>query len=107
IDVDLGAIQGIAVVGAASNNGAWQYRLQGSTVWQPIGTISETSALLLPVDAGTQVRFLPKRDFNGPVWLSYRAWDGTEGEVGQKLSLIGEYGGSHAFSAAKEGASLT
>jgi hypothetical protein len=105
-DVDAGALQGIAIVGAFSNSGAWQYRLTGSTLWQMMGEISEESALLLSVDAGTQVRFVPKRNFNGQVWLSYRAWDRTEGDVGQKLSLIGMYGDSHAFSARKEDASL-
>jgi hypothetical protein len=105
-DVDAGALRGIAVVGAATNNGSWQYRLKGSAVWQTMGAISETSALLLPEDTSTQVRFLPKPNYNGQVWLSYRAWDRTEGRVGQTVSLLSKYGGSHAFSASREGASL-
>jgi hypothetical protein len=106
-DVDFGALRGVAIVGAAAHNGTWQYRLEASTTWQVMGEISDESALLLPVDATTQVRFVPNRNYSGQVWLRYRAWDRTQGEVGQKLSLVGQLGGINACSAARESAALT
>jgi hypothetical protein len=105
-DIDAGALRGVAIVGAATNNGVWQYRLNGSAVWQTMGEISEDSALLLPVDPSIEVRFVPKPNFNGQVWLYYRAWDRTVGSAGQKISLLGQYGDDKAFSKDEEGASL-
>ena len=67
----------IAVVGAPGANGRWEYRIKGSTAWAPMGAVSGTDALLLPADAS--VRFVPKKDFNGKVTLTFRAWDQTEG----------------------------
>jgi hypothetical protein len=103
-DVDQNARQGIAVVGAAASNGLWQFQRPGQSAWTSMGVVSESAALLLP--AGAKVRFIPKANFNGTVYFYYRAWDQTEGQVGDKLNLSGRTGGTAAFSAARESASL-
>jgi hypothetical protein len=106
-DVDAGALQGIAVVAATQGVGTWQFVLSGSTVWQNMGTVYETSALLLVANAGTKVRFIPKANFNGSVSLTFRAWDRTQGAAGNKLDIYGKNGGTTAFSVAKDTAPLT
>lgn len=104
-DVDARARKGIAVVGAPSANGNWQYRLTATAPWRSMGTVYETSALLLTSDA--KIRFVPKKDFNGKVTLSYRAWDRTQGTAGAKLNIFKANGGTTAFSVAKQSATLT
>jgi hypothetical protein len=96
----------MAIVSAPSTNGVWQYRLSGSSTWQSVGTVSETQARLLPSDSGTKVRFVPKSNFNGSVQLQYRAWDRTQGSSGGTFNVTGNTGNPHAFSTAKETASL-
>jgi putative intracellular protease/amidase len=62
---------GLAVTGK-SGNGTWEVKV-GNT-WQPVGTVSESSAhLLFPAAA---VRFVPAADWAGEATLTYRAWDG-------------------------------
>lgn len=102
-DVDVEAKKGIAVYGASTFNGLWQFKLNGGS-WQAMSAVSESAALLLPSDA--QVRFIPKADFTGTVKLYYRAWDQTEGAAGQTFDLSGHIGNTHSISFAKESAPL-
>ena len=102
-DVDASAKRGIAVYGASSYNGVWQFKLNGQS-WQAMPAVADSGALLLPSDA--LVRFIPKADFNGTVKLYYRAWDQTEGTAGQTFNLSGHVGGIHAVSVATESAPL-
>jgi ELWxxDGT repeat protein len=102
-DVDASAKRGIAVYAASPFNGVWQFKLNGAS-WQSMPAVSDSAALLLPSDA--LVRFIPKADFNGTVKLYYRAWDQSEGIVGQTFALSGHVGGIHAVSVATENAPL-
>lgn len=105
VDPDAGALRGIAVTSAWGGNGTWEFSLDGAQTWQPMGTPSESAALLLP--GWARVRLLPKPDFNGTARIYYRAWDQTQGSSGGTFNLVGSTGGETAFSVAKENATLT
>lgn len=104
-DVDVAPLSGVAVTGASSFHGTWQSSLDGGTTWQAMGAVSEAAARLLP--GWSQMRFLPKADFNGTVKLYYHSWDQTQGSVGGTFNLSGNTGGSKAFSTARGSAALT
>ncbi len=108
-DPDPGALEGIAVVGADTTHGEWQYAVgipvDGTPVWQPVGVVSDTSALLLSPEA--QVRFIPAPNYAGPSGnLTFRAWDQTSGTNGQGNVNVSVNGGSTAFSTQTAAASL-
>jgi hypothetical protein len=103
-DVNAGALSGIAITSlGGTNNGTWQYSLNGTT-WVAVGTVSETQALLLR--STDRVRFVPSANFNGQVSLTYRAWDQTFGAVAQKVDTSTN-GNATAFSSATLTATLT
>jgi hypothetical protein len=102
-DPDNSNLRGIAVVGT-TGSGTWQYSLNSGASWNAIGTVSDSSARLIP--AAAKVRFLPAHDFNGQVQFSYRAWDQTQGNAGALFNLTGKLGGTNAFSTGKENAPL-
>ena len=58
-------IVGIAIVGdaAAATDGRWEYLPSTSQTWSPIGSVSQTSALIL--DRNTRIRFVPVTNFSG------------------------------------------
>jgi hypothetical protein len=97
-DADAGAVKGIAVITAGSANGQWQFTLDSGTTWQPMGTVSESAARLLPATTSAKVRFIPNANFNGSVSLFYRAWDQTLGAAGTQMSTAGQLGGTGTFS---------
>jgi hypothetical protein len=105
-DVDAGALKGIAVIGAPETNGAWQFTLDG-TVWQSLGPVSTSSARLLPVDNTTKVRFIPSLNYNGLAWMTYRAWDRTDGVGGNLYVTSGNVGLTGSLSSAQVSAKLT
>ena len=84
-DGDAGAWKGIAITAADQSNGTVEYTLDGGTTWQTLGTVSAANALLLPDNANTRLRFRANGGFTGPVnsLVTFRAWDQTEGTVGQ------------------------
>jgi cyclophilin family peptidyl-prolyl cis-trans isomerase len=96
---------GIAIYGV-TGNGTWEYSLDGTT-FTAIGTVSNTSALLLPKSA--KLRYTPVGSADESPTISYRAWDATSGTSGNKvdLSATGATGGRTAFSAASDTATLT
>lgn len=107
-DVDAGALEGIAVVGASVVGGNWEFSTNNGLTWSAIGNLSVAAARLLAADSATRVRFVPGLDFNGTIdsALSFRAWDrtsGANGGVGDTTSS----GGTSAFSTAIETASVT
>jgi hypothetical protein len=106
-DPDSGALAGIAIIGATSGHGTWQYSSNGGATWHAFGVVSAHQALLLP-DTDL-VRFVPAANFNGVVSLVYRAWDRTAGVAGGRANLSSStsVGGSKAFSTATATASLT
>jgi hypothetical protein len=99
-----GVARGMAVYGASSFNGTWQFSLNNGTTWQAMGAVTKTFVRLLP-ESG-HVRFTPKADFNGTVQLYYRGWDQTQGSPGGNFDPTGNIGLTYAFSTATESASL-
>jgi len=106
-DVDLGALQGVAVVGlTGAADGTWQFSTDGGATWAPFGTVSEDAARLLR--SFDLVRFVPGAGFLGTAILTYRAWDWTLGAYGETADVTGlGTGGTSAFSAATETATMT
>ncbi|WP_313025717.1 DUF4347 domain-containing protein [Pseudomonas lopnurensis] len=105
-DVDMGAIEGIAITGLDSGNGTWQYSLDGSD-WSDIGSVSSGGALLLR--ATDHVRFVPDGVNATTASFTYRAWDQSGASAGQQGSKVDATvsGGSSAFSATSDTASIT
>ncbi len=99
----------IAITGAETTNGSWQFSLDDGTTWTDLGTVSDASALLLDAtteDASTQrLRFLPSRNFNGTVSLTFRAWDMSQGSAGTRFDASTQ-GGLTPFSEASDTATL-
>lgn len=106
-DQDVGAQKGIALIGAITTNGSWEFTLDGTT-WIPIANVSDATALLLAADATTRLRFLPAANFNGIVdpAITFRAWDHTSGTNGNSNVNLGMTGGISAYSSATETASM-
>jgi len=96
-DVDIGAVEGIAVYTVDDTNGVWQYSLAGSGTWNAFGAVDTASALLLDPDA--MIRFVPANDFTGTSEFFFHAWDQTQGTIGQNFDITSTgTGGSTAFS---------
>jgi hypothetical protein len=93
------AVEALAVVGASSSPGIWYYKIGGGA-WTAIGSISDSSALLL--DSTDQLRFVPTdTNWYGTASLTVRAWDKTDAALanhsaGNKVSTLA----STAYSAA-------
>ncbi|MBN8625690.1 MAG: tandem-95 repeat protein, partial [Planctomycetes bacterium] len=96
-DVD-GALCGIAVIGADQAEGSWQYRLDESSSWLSLGSVGDSSALLLKADNATRIRFFAPAGFR-TTGLSYVAWDGSIGTAGT-FADASQRGGTTAFSSA-------
>lgn len=107
-DADSGALSGIAVTAVDDTNGTWQYSTNGGANWTDVGTVGNTSALLLPSNGNTsRLRFVPDPDFSGLVspGVTFRAWDQTSGTAGTKAD-VSTNGGTTAFSAATAGSDI-
>lgn len=103
-DADTAAEEGIAITTVAGTHGAWQYSLDNGSNWTPIGTVTNTSALLLrDVD---MVRFVPDAQDGTTATITYRAWDQTSGTEGTKVD-VSTNGSGTAFSTATDTATLT
>jgi uncharacterized delta-60 repeat protein len=132
-DPDPGAQSGIALTGISKIDGTfgkWQYSRDPNLqdpVWFDVefgGAISDTSALLLPADADTRLRFVttlmprhnttasdgsPRTPAQGflpletklDAGLTFRAWDRTSGTAGGRADTTTN-GGTTAFSIASE-----
>ncbi|PPQ15573.1 hypothetical protein CV770_30870 [Bradyrhizobium sp. AC87j1] len=78
-DADTGAsLKAIAVTSdaATATQGIWQYELAGTQQWVDIGSVSDTTALVLSPD--TLIRFVPANGFTGtPDPLGVHALDDT------------------------------
>ncbi|HIK08753.1 MAG TPA: DUF4347 domain-containing protein, partial [Oscillatoriaceae cyanobacterium M33_DOE_052] len=78
IDPDTSPLTGIALTAADTTNGSWFYTTDGGTTWNPLGSVSSTSARLLAADANTRIYFQPTTaDYNGTVTnaITFHAWD--------------------------------
>ena len=107
-DVDSGASKGIAITGSNQTNGTWYYTTNGGTTWTAVGTVSNTSALLLADNGSTRLYFAPNANYNGTstAALTVRAWDQTSGTAGTKVSTASN-GGTTAFSSATDTVDVT
>ena len=107
-DVDAAALAGIAITGADSSIGRWQYSTNAGASWQAIGPVSDGSARLLAADANTFVRLVPNTHWNGSVAaaLSFRAWDQTTGAAGGVADATAS-GATTAFSSAVASSGIT
>ncbi|MFT3858605.1 MAG: Ig-like domain-containing protein [Aquabacterium sp.] len=103
-DVDQGAIQGIAVYGASTASGAWQYSLDGGSTWSAVGNVGSSSALLLR--ATDRIRFVPNVEDTDTATLDFLAWDETTGSAGGTADVT-TAGGTTAFSASGGSAAIT
>ncbi|HQR97849.1 tandem-95 repeat protein [Polaromonas sp.] len=107
-DVDAGAVDGIAITGTNATNGTWYFTTDGGTTWRVMGSVSDTSALLLASNGNTRVYFQPATGFSGTVadGLTIRAWDTTSGEAATKVDTSSN-GGTTAFSSATDTVSIS
>ncbi len=102
-DPDSGALQGIAVHTISTTNGTWQFSTNGGSNWSNIGTVSQSSALLLR--SSDLVRFLPNGENGTTATLAYYGWDQTSGDFGTKTNASSR-GGTTPFSSTSDTASL-
>ena len=103
VDVDSGAVQGIAVYAATNSNGSWEYSTDGGTTWAAMGAVAADSALLLR--STDKVRFVPDGSNSDSAGFSYYAWDRTSGVQGTYVDASSR-GGTSAFSSAGDTASI-
>jgi ELWxxDGT repeat protein len=106
-DVDSDAVEGIAIIALDASHGTWQFSLNNGSTWSDVGNTSLAAARLLAADANTRLRFRPATDYVGTVnpAVTFRAWDRTTGSNGGS-SDVSVFGGTSAFSAAIETASI-
>ena len=101
-DVDIGAVEGIAITSLNSSNGTWQYDVGSG--WTAVGTVSFTESLLLR--ATDSLRFVPDGLNADTASITFSAWDQTSGTAGTKVDTS-TYGGTTAFSEMLEAATIT
>ncbi|HKB03845.1 MAG TPA: Ig-like domain-containing protein [Gemmataceae bacterium] len=74
---------GLALTGASTLTGTWQFRLAGTTAWQNVESVSDAAALLLrPTDV---LRFKPASNADTDATLTFKVWDQTGGTAGLPL----------------------
>ncbi|MCB2184538.1 MAG: DUF4347 domain-containing protein, partial [Desulfobulbaceae bacterium] len=102
-DVDLAAVEGIAVTSVDDTNGTWQYKI-GAGAWTAFGAVTESTARLLASDA--LIRFVPASDYSGTVTngITFRAWDQSDGKSSGDTGNVTVNGSSTAFSSGGQGA---
>ncbi len=103
-DMDTGPVEGVAVTSLDNGNGAWEYSTNGGTTWLSVGSVSESSALLLR--SSDRLRFVPDAMNADTAAVTYRAWDQASGSYGTKVNTTSN-GGTTAFSTAQDTASIT
>ena len=103
-DVDTGALQGIAIIGLTSGTGTWEYSINGGGTWTAIGTVNDSSSLLLR--SQDLVRLVPDGLNGTSASLTYRAWDRTSGTEGTMVSTASR-GAATAFSIATDSVGIT
>src|SRR5262249_43553981 len=89
-DVDANAAQGIAITGAVSDHGHWQFSIDGGATWTDFGSYSTGSALLLA--ANDLIRFHPDGENRSFDNFTFVAWDQTSGTHGDTAD-VGTRGG--------------
>jgi hypothetical protein len=107
-DADPTDIRGVAITGADTTRGKWEYTTDGGATWAALPAVSPSSALLLADDGLTQLRFLPNKRApkvkpftKGFAGLTYKAWDGANGLTAGTLAET-TASGNTAYSARTE-----
>src|SRR5262249_11955899 len=108
-DPDDGAFTGIALIGTDTTHGTWFYSIDDGAHWTAVGSVSNTSALLLAADANTRLYFQPNPSFRGTDTnaITFLAGAQTSGRNGQSGVSVLTNGGSTAFSDAFDTANIT
>ncbi len=79
---------GVAIAGAASSFGTWQYTLDGATYQAIEPKLAGGKRLLLAADADTRIRFQPNLGFVGQAsGLILSAWDRAD-ELPEGLDVL-------------------
>ena len=102
--------QGVAIYNTANNGpadgGTWEYSLNNGSSWTAIGSVNESTALLLR--AIDKVRFVPDQKNATTATLGYYLWDGATGTQGNTADVSQlNRGGATAFSTVGDTASIT
>ena len=107
-DQDSSASKGIAITGTDETNGTWYYTTNGGSTWTAVGSVSNTSALLLADNGSTRLYFAPSANYTGTSSgvLTLRAWDQTSGSAETKVSTASN-GGTTAFSSTTDTVDVT
>ena len=107
-DSDSTPSTGIALTAADTSNGSWYYTTDGGTNWNAVGTVSNSSALLLKADANTRLFFKANSGYSGTVTdaITFRAWDQTSGTAGNKIDTS-SHSSASPFSSATDTANIT
>ena len=71
-EVDSGAVEGIAITALTSGTGTWEYSTNAGGSWTAVGTVTNTSALLLR--STDLVRFIPDGQNATSGDITFRAW---------------------------------
>src|SRR4029079_546551 len=99
-----GAVNGIAVTGLTSGTGTWQYSTDNGSTWTAVGSVSDSSALLLR--SSDKLRFVPDGQNATSGSVTFRAWDQTSGSAGAKADVSAN-GGTTAYSTATATSNIT
>jgi len=100
-DVDNEQVKSIAVSKIDNINGQWQFSIDQGINWNNFSGAFEqqvdlTSKAIL-LDSECRVRFVPNSNFNGKSNFSFRAWDKSSYNTGDKID-VSINGGNTAFS---------
>jgi len=76
---------GIAIIGASSSHGVWQYSLNNGSSWSNVGNVSGDVARVISTASGHRVRFVPAADYFGDATFSWQAWDQRYGAAGDLI----------------------
>jgi VCBS repeat-containing protein len=103
-DADTSALKGIAITAHLDGNGHWEYSTDARAHWAPLGTVSDSSALLL---RGTDyIRFVPDAKNGTSASFTYHAWDQTDGGQAGGTGDTTHNGGITAYSTGAATASI-
>ena len=103
-DADAGAAEGIAIHALSATNGHLEFSVDDGQTWIDVGTVSNSSALLLRDT--DRIRFVPNGNNEGSAGIVYWAWDQTTGVAGTRVDATVR-GGSTAFSTDAELATVS
>jgi hypothetical protein len=88
------------VTAADNTDDKWQYSI-AANVWIDVGAVGANSALLLADTA--KIRFVPTSGFVGQATLTFKAWDRSAGQAGDRIDMTA---GLNSFSSDVEMATI-